>query len=300
MSKKYLPYCDVFWPGSYPYTNAASACRLILKNENVLLHWPQLPKKSKKERMIEQTVSSFKNLDGSFKRGSASGFYKMLELLKKNRRGKEDFFKTQIAGPVTVFGKSFSKDSLLKKTDYWLKHAHFQIEAIQNADFHPIVVLDEPLLSGNQKILRYLKKIIKRLKKENAIAGIHCCNRISPTTLIQTDADLIHFDAVQFPSLIRSSFSDLQKFLRQEGIIAWGIVPTTFVSSDLMEDKIEQGFLSLLESLVSRDLSMKQILSQSMISTTCGTGMLKNEQSMAVFECVSRISKRIKKRYKLD
>ncbi len=299
MSKKFEPNCDVFWPGSYPYTTPSPACRQILKNENVLLHWPQLPKKSKKERMIEQTELSFKTKDGSFSKGSSAGFYKILKLLIKNKRNKDYFFKAQIAGPVTLFGKISSSGSLLKKTDLWLRHAEYQIQTIQEEGFIPIIVLDEPLLNGNAKVLRYLNKIMARLSKKKAITGIHCCNRISPATLIQTGADLIHFDAVQFATLLKSSLPQIQKFLKDGGIVAWGIVPTNFVTNDLIEDKIEQNFMLLLESLVSRDLTLKQILRQSMVSTTCGTGMLKIDQHLGVFDCVSRISKRIKKRYKL-
>lgn len=299
MNKKFEPNCDVFWPGSYPYTTASPACRQILKNDNVLLHWPQLPKKSKKERMIEQTELSFKTEYGSFAKASASGFSKMLSLLTKNKRNKEYFFKTHIAGPVTLFGKINSSGSLLKKTDLWLRHAEYQISTIQEEGFIPIVVLDEPLLISNAKVLRYLNKIMARLSKKKAITGIHCCNRIIPSTLIQTGADLIHYDAAQFQSLIKASHPQLQKFLKDGRIIAWGIVPTNFLPNDLLEDKIEQNFMLLLESLVTRDLTMKQILKQSMVSTTCGTGMLKIDQHLGIFECVSRISKRLKKRYKL-
>lgn len=299
MNKTFEPNCDIFWPGSYPYLTATKACRQILKNENVLLHWPQLPKKSKKERMIEQTELSFKTKDGSFAKASASGFYKMLSLLIKNKRNKEYFLKTHIAGPVTLFGKINSSGSLLKKTDLWLKHAEYQISIIQEEGFIPIIVLDEPLLRSHSKVLRYLSKLMARLTKKKAITGIHCCNRIMPSTLIQTGADLIHFDAAQFQSLIKASHLQLQKFLKDGGFIAWGIVPTNYTPNDLLEDKIEQNFMLLIESLVSRDLTLKQILKQSMISTTCGTGMLKQEQHLGIFECVSRISKRVKKRYKL-
>src|SRR4051812_35936038 len=99
----YTPGCDVFWVGSYPYKDPRKACRRILADSSVLLHWPQLPKRSKKEQMIEQTFLALSSRRAQgFPRGTASGWKTMLSA-GQGRRG--EYFKTQIPGPITLFGK---------------------------------------------------------------------------------------------------------------------------------------------------------------------------------------------------
>src|ERR1044071_6041677 len=108
----YTPNCDVFWVGSYPLRDPDTASRRILKHSELLLHWPQLPKRSAKERFFEQTYASLATPSrDDFPRGYASGWSGMWRLLKAKKRksGSHPYFKTQLAGPVTLFGKLQSK-----------------------------------------------------------------------------------------------------------------------------------------------------------------------------------------------
>jgi hypothetical protein len=314
----YTPNCDVFAVGSYPFKDPVKACRRILGNPYVLLHWPQLPKRSKKEAQVHQTYAAIATPNDDFPKGAAAGWTAMWRLLKKppRRRGaarKDTHFKTQIAGPITMFAKlGWGPDrdtKLLQFMSLWLKHAYWQIDQIKDHGFRPVVVLDEPLLPNflgppgspkARKTLRLLGSLVKRLKKRGAVIGVHCCNRISPVTLIDLGVDLIHFDAYYFPTQISRNRVELQRFLMDGGIVAWGAIPTNETLTETARVRVERGFHDILLSLEGRGLPLRKVLAQSMVAPTCGMGALTPESSDRIMEFATALSRSLKSRYKLD
>ena len=324
----YTPNCDAFWVGSYPLKDPMAASRRIVNTPSLLLHWPQLPKRAKKENFVEQTYAALATKDDNFSIGTAAGWNAMWRVLKRQPKAwlKHTHFKTQLAGPITLFGK-LQADGLSRRTKtarslrskneqllrqyitLWLQHAYWQIDTIREAGFKPIVVLDEPLLptymgtSGTQrarKTMTLLKSIVKRLRRRGATVGIHCCNRISPTVLIATGADLVHFDAHYFPTQIARARSDIQAFLKNGGIVAWGIVPTTEMLTSANRAKIEKSLKDMLASMETRGLSLRSVLAQSMVAPTCGTGLLSTEQSDKILDFTTSLAQQLKSRYKLE
>lgn len=320
----YTPNCDVFWVGSYPHRDPMSASRKILRCEQFLLHWPQLPKRSAMERPIDQAFRALagkKTPEASFKTGSATGWNAMWRLLRKSPRARKghEHFKTQLVGPITLFGKiaaaSFSgrskeenEKALLQYLGLWLKHAYWQIDTIREKGFKPILVLDEPFLptamgaAGStqaRKTLKLLRSIVKRLRKRGARVGVHCCNRIAPAALTELEVDLIHFDAYHFPTQLSRSRGELQRFLKDGGVVAWGIVPVSESLTPMGETKLEKMFNDLLASMVTRGLPLQRVLAQSMVAPTCGTGSLTSEQSGKIVEFTARLSRQFKARHGL-
>lgn len=303
----YTPNCDVFPVGSYPYKNAEQAVRYALKHTNVLPHWPQLPKKSVKEKTLEQTKLALARADFSFAKGSAAGWASTWRYLGKKPPVKE-YFKTQLIGPITLFGKATAEDAEYKN---WLTHMSWQISEIQKHGLKPIVVLDEPKLpscigtpKGYKQTLKFYKALVKKMRTMKCLVGIHCCNRVSPKFLIETGADLIHFDAFHFQSLINAARQDLQDYIREGGIVAWGMIPAQESLDANLENKIEKKFYDLLASLESigreSELSYKKVLAQSMIAPTCGTGLVGPQQGERVIQFTTKLSARIKRRYRLS
>lgn len=331
----YTPNCDVFWPGSYPFKEPEPAIRRITKNPAMLLHWPQLPRRSRKERFLEQTYRALfggrkgkakaesaasdsepdKHSPSALTKGTAAGWSAVWRAIA---RRKENYFKTQITGPVTLTVKlqekilqgrrGKNKQILLRYMGRWLNHAYWHIDMIRHHGFKPIVVLDEPLLpnyagtSGSaqgRKVLRLLQSTVRRLKNRGALVGIHCCNRVSPSMLIHTGADLIHFDVYSFPSQFSRSRDQLQKFLADGGIVAWGIVPTTESLTPARRARLEKTLADVLANMEARGLPLKKVLAQSMIAPTCGTGSLTPRDSDEIMNFATELSRELKNRYKL-
>ncbi len=321
MSLKFKPYCDVLWLGSYPLLDAKKAIKLYLNYPNIIPHWPQLPRKSNKERMLDQTIAAMEKPNGQFPMGYASGWNTAFKMLAK-KKNIGPYFKTHITGPLTVYAKfglkkskqnkkkkSFSSIELLMYSiDLWLKHAFWQIETIQEKGYIPILILDEPMLptilspsTGTRfsKVLKLFQSMIQRLQKKGALIGIHCCNRVSPEVLIKTGVDLIHFDTIHFNSLLMQSKEAIRNFLKEDGIIAWGIISTTDPIDNNSIQKTIKYFMEYLESLETKSLPLKKILSLSMISPICGTGYLKPEHSQKILDTTANTSNLIKNRYQL-
>ncbi len=315
-STRYIPSCDVFWVGSYPFKNPVSVCRKIIKNQHLLLHWPQLPKCSPRERLIAQTRAALKTKDRHFPKGYASGWNALWRLLKKSKNTHFQHFKTQMAGPITLFGKlniklskKNSQRKLLRFVSLWLEHAFWQIHQIQQKDFTPILMLDEPHLpsymgqTGSQqsrKTLRLLRSIILRLQKKGALVGVHCCNRISPANLISLNPDMIHFNVYHFPSQLKNSKQSIQAYLKNGGIIAWGVIPTLETLDSTNKIKIEKLLMESLEYIEGQGMSLRHILNQSMVAPTCGTGLLTVEESNSILDFATQLSVQLKSRYKLE
>ena len=308
----YTPKCDVFSLGSYPYKDPAVASRRLLKQPEILLHWPQLPRRSPHEKLMEQTyaalLASAKKKPG-FPRGYASGWNITWRLLKKRKGG---VFKSQIAGPITLFNKLHATESAQEELKhylkYWLDHAYWQIDEIKNHGFKPLIVLDEPLLPNYmgahgsakaRRVTKLLRSIVVRLQRRGAQVGIHCCNRVSPVTLIDLGVDLVHFDAHYFPTQIARARPEIQKFISGGGIIAWGIIPTDGTLTKAAEVRLEKRFNDLLASLEARGLPLRTVLGQSMVSPTCGTSQLTVEQSEKIMDFALTLSRALKARFKL-
>lgn len=316
----YVPNCDVLWIGSYPLRDPRMACRRILKEKEVLLHWPQLPKRSVSERMIPQTLAALKTADGSFPRGTASGWSAMWTLIGK-RGLKATHFKTHLTGPFTLFGRGAwgggaEAVRFRVQVQRWFRHAYWQIDRIKEHGLVPVVVIDEPLLpeliKGTRattdsvrprRMLGHLAAVLRRLKRRGALTGVHCCNRVAPGALIDTGADLIHFDAHHFPTQVQESLPRLREFLRQGGIVAWGIVPTTETLDAGTRTEVEKRLFSILTNLAApgerHGLPLRAILAQSMVAPTCGTGLLSTEQSGKILEFAGTLSRQLKSLYKL-
>lgn len=254
--------------------------------------------------MVEQTAAAMKTKDGAFARGTASAWNMIFRELERRRKDAV-FFKSQIAGPLALFGGRHADADADAKAEPgmtdWNRHARSQIRQIRKHGYRPILMLDEPTLPSHARNgLGDLTTAVRQVQEEGALAGVHCCNRISPQILAETGADIIHFDAIHYPSLLIPSKKPLQDFLRGGGVIAWGIVPTAEPVEAQQLARIEKGFLSVIQSMEGLGLPVSKILSQSMIAPVCGTGLLKPAEALKILRATSDISKRIKSRYKLN
>ncbi|HLB58863.1 MAG TPA: hypothetical protein VJL87_02100, partial [Bdellovibrionota bacterium] len=145
----------------------------------------------------------------------------------------------------------------------------------------PILFIDEAVISRDYfdtlplhpaMIEELLSGLVHAAKAEGAIVGIHCCTDANWSLLIDTDVDILSLDAVNYLDSFLESTDSLQDFLREGGVIGWGSIPTRppFPSPEQVTNQI----LKAVEELTDYDLSIYQILQQSLISATCGLGML--------------------------
>ncbi len=249
---------------------------------------------------------------------TASGFIAFLEYLKDHSATWKTL-KGQVTGPVTSGigikdqnGKSILYDDNLRDmliTLLSLK-AKFQIGELQkySQDMPPIILIDEPALvsfgssgfSGvsAEMVTGAVDTVISAIKSCGGIAGVHICANGDWAPSLLSDADIISFDAYFYFENFILYKDQLSTFLNRGGMLAWGIVPTgdpLVVDKESTESLYEkwQDQLSVLSSTIG--ISEKQLMQQTFIAPSCGTGSLTPDQAIKVLSMTAELSNLAKK-----
>jgi methionine synthase II (cobalamin-independent) len=234
---------------------------------------------------------------------SAPGFF----ALQKGLRVLPTPFavKGQITGPVTlsigmtdqnkqaVFYNEPLRDAVAKTIA--LK-ARWQVKQLRKFGAPVIMFLDEPGLAGfgssaligvsKEDVGKVLAEAIDQIHEEGGLAGVHVCANTDWSLILDSSADILSFDAYAYFDRLILYAEKLRNFFKQGRILAWGIVPT------LKEEDIEK---ETAESLVERwqrqadelaalGINRDDILSQSLITPSCGTGSMSLDHALKVLK----------------
>jgi methionine synthase II (cobalamin-independent) len=239
----------------------------------------------------------------------AAGLYKILELIAKTPENYGPYVKGQITGPITFAGtlKDINGRSALYNSEimdtivkgiaikaFWVVN---QISAIGK---DAIIFVDEPYLSGfgsaftpiqREEVVKSIKEVVDYVRsRSNALIGTHCCGNTDWSMIIETGVDIVNFDAFEYMDYFLLYKDEIVKFLQDDGIIAWGIVPTVSFdgkeSVDDLKKKLENGFKILDEWGLDR----RDITRQSMLTPACGLGTLDQDKAQKVLELLSGLS----------
>jgi hypothetical protein len=125
---------------------------------------------------------------------------------------------------------------------------------------------------------------------------VHVCANADWSIILDSEADILSFDAYAYFDKLLLFKDGLQSFLDRGGIIAWGIVPTlepediAAETADSLFEKLE-GQLSQMEGL---GFDRSQVLNQTLITPSCGTGSLSLELAEKVLQMTRQVSERIR------
>lgn len=226
--------------------------------------------------------------------GHAIGWYAMMDQMNRLSHCYS-YFKSQFPGPFTL--ASIVRDEernligyqpeVLQSICRFLElHAKWQIESIKEKNLTPILFIDEIVVSKDYfdtiplhpaMIEELFSGLVHAIKAEGALVGVHCCADANWSLLIDTDIDIISFDALKYLDGFLKYSDSIKDFIKDGGCISWGVVPST--PPFPIEKEITNHLIHAAEQLEDDDLSLTQILQQSMISATCGLGMLTPEQT---------------------
>jgi hypothetical protein len=224
--------------------------------------------------------------------------------------------KGQIVGPFTllsglkdqdgralIFDERFL-DIIPKLLAY---KAKWQIEFLKPFGVPVIIFLDEPALAGfgssafisiSAELVRgILTEVVDSVKNAGALAGIHVCANTDWLLAFQSRFDIINFDAYNYFDKFALYRKECLEFLRRGGNIAWGVVPTSdleAISSETPESLAER-WTSQVREFASNDMSVAEILSQSLFTPGCGCGSLPEKAADRVLELLLGFSRIIGK-----
>jgi hypothetical protein len=237
---------------------------------------------------------------------------RILEALSgsKNRQ-HVGYVKGQVVGPVT-FGLSLTDpeqkpifyDPTLR--DILVKHLSAKARWMEKRfnevlpGTKTIIFFDEPSLSSFGSAFSSLNRedvILSLNECFNAVMGlkgIHCCGNTDWGLLLETNLDILSFDAFGYLETVSLYPEKVRTFLERGGILAWGIVPTR--EEDLVKENVEslvnrfkRGNETLQEKGVDRALLRRAILTPS-----CGTASLPVSLAERVCRLTADVSRRLR------
>jgi len=135
-----------------------------------------------------------------------------------------------------------------------------------------------------------LNSIIDGIHSKDSLAGIHCCGNTDWSVIAGTKADIINFDAYLYADNLSLYSEDIKRFLKRGGYLAWGIVPT---SEDALKETSKSLFekLSLhIENLEKKSIDRGLIISNSLLTPSCGMGTLSENLTEDVIAKLNKLS----------
>ncbi len=223
--------------------------------------------------------------------------------------------KGQVTGPFTfttgvvdengraIFYQDQLRDAAVKLIA--LK-ARWQVRQLKRYNVPVIMFLDEPALAGygssafisisREEVDACLKEVIDAVHQEGGIAGVHVCANAEWSIILDSPADIVSFDAYSFFDKFILYAGQIRKFMDKGGIMAWGIVPTG--SPEAVAEASLDSLAALWETEVRQlealGIKRDDIIAQSLITPSCGTGSLALDQALKVITLTRELSDRIR------
>lgn len=243
----------------------------------------------------------------------AEGFYEFLEYLKS---GPSDikFIKGHTTGPIS-YALSLTdqnrkaiihdRDLFEVLTKTLSMRVRWQIRKLKKYNPNIIIFIDEPYLVSIgssfvniniENAFEKMDEMIKAIKTEGALVGVHCCGNTDFGLLLKRDIDILNFDAYNFAKEFSLYAQDIGNFLARGGTIAWGVVP----SSDAIRTQTKYTLIEKMESalklLIDKKIAKETI--SSIITPSCGVGTMDEADAKKVIEATKILSAEITKKEK--
>ena len=245
------------------------------------------------------------------------GFFLLIESLKR-RSAPPVALKGQMTGPFTFCTGILDQNKKAIIYDEQVKDAalkllamksRWQVRQLSQFGCPVIIFFDEPALAGfgssefisisSATIVQSLEEVIAAVHAEGALAGVHVCANTDWSLILDSAADIVSFDAYSyFDKLIL--YPDLVKrFVQSGGILAWGIVPT--LNSHDIEKETSDSLVVRWEeqarAIQAMGIDKSTILSQTLITPSCGTGSLSLDHAKKVLVLTRQVSDIIREKY---
>ncbi|MBL7130063.1 MAG: hypothetical protein ISS45_01440 [Candidatus Omnitrophica bacterium] len=215
----------------------------------------------------------------------AVGFHEFIKQIPGN---EFEFIKGQIIGPIS-YGMTLLDDKkkpLLFNTElneiipqFLSFKARWQVREFKKVTKANIIMfIDEPYLVAvgtNQfaslnkpTIVSRLNSIIDVLHEEKVLVGIHCCGNTDWSICLETNIDILSFDAFGFLNSLFIYKDSLNKFIQRDGVLACGIVPNN-------QDYNLDGYLKRSTDVFKKEQLL--LKNGALITPSCGCGTVSED-----------------------
>ncbi|MFO7751884.1 MAG: hypothetical protein R6V41_02060 [Desulfobacteraceae bacterium] len=239
------------------------------------------------------------------------------EFLRQVTGGEKSFraLKGQVTGPIT-FGTSVKdqnekaifyddqlRDAAIKKI---AMNASWQALEFSKRGYKPIIFIDEPGLAGfgtsafititKEDVQQAINEVVQGVHGHGGIAGVHVCANTEWDILLQSEIDIISFDAYAFFDNFILFPDVIKEFLGRGGILAWGIVPTQNPEEIAAEtvDSLMEKFEDQAARFEKIGVDRETLLNQLFVTPSCGTGSIDLDSARKVLALTKGLSERIR------
>jgi hypothetical protein len=250
----------------------------------------------------------------------AAGFHEYINRLPEHLSAHDTYMlKGQVTGPVTLginildYNKKCAyydeelRDVIVKTVEM---KALWQLDRLKRFELPCMIFLDEPSLLGFGKqdfitisrddVLGDINSVVGAIHDHGALAGVHCEENTDWSILMETDLDILDFDAFDHMTAMTLYPGELGAFFDRGGILGWGIVPTLDLEAAAEEsvesliDRFESGVSRFEQLGFERDL----ILRRTLLTPSCGAGgVLTEPLAERVLGLLRDISRTLRVRY---
>ena len=220
------------------------------------------------------------------------------------------YIKGQITGPIT-FGLALTDQE--KKPIFYdptlreilLKHLSLKAQWMEGrfADLFPrtrtVIFFDEPSLpsfgsafSGlsREDVVLSLNECFSAVK---GLKGVHCCGNTDWSLLLETNLDILSFDAYGFLETVSLFPRELNAFLERGGILAWGLIPSSEAITGETAPTLVSRFKAGVEA-ISRKGVDPHLLQRAILTPSCGLASLSIPLAERVCQLTAEVSKRLR------
>jgi methionine synthase II (cobalamin-independent) len=248
---------------------------------------------------------------------TAGGFFAFTKHLRSLSRCPVAV-KGQITGPITFGlglcdqnGKAVFYDDQLRDvaTKLLAQKARWQVKMLSEFGSKIIIFLDEPALAGfgssamitvsREEVAACFDDVIGTARDAGGLVGIHVCANADWSLILESQADIISFDAYSFFDKFMLYPDHVRRFIESGKILAWGIVPT--LNSDDIEKETAESLVARWEAqsalIEALGFGRSEILAQTFITPACGTGSLTIDLANKVLALTRQVSDTLRKKY---
>lgn len=250
----------------------------------------------------------------------AAGFTEFISRLPEHATSHTMFMlKGQVTGPFTMGTNLLDQD---RRCSYYHDQLHdvivktvalramWQMIRLRAFGLPVMVLLDEPSLLGfgsrtfltvsREDVIRDINEVAAAIHAQEGLAGVHCEENTDWSLLMETDLDILDFDAYDHMEAITLYPAELHSFLDRGGWLGWGIVPTLDRDAAATETvpsllaRFEEGVQRLAPNGFDRELLWRRAL----ITPSCGAGgMLTEPLASRVLGLLRELSITLRGRY---
>ena len=248
----------------------------------------------------------------------AAGFSEFITQLAEQNT-QPIMLKGQVTGPFTLGTNLLDQDQRCAYYDDQLRDviiktvslkAVWQMTKLSEFGYPLVIFIDEPGLLGygsqtfltvsREDVINDINAVTEEIHARGGLAGVHCEANTDWSLLMETDLDILDFDAYDHMFTMTLYPEELHVFIEKGGSLGWGIIPTLDRRAAATETvpslltRFEQG----IERLVDKGFERAVLLRRALLTPSCGAGgVLTEPLDERVMRLLHQLSNIVRDRY---